>query len=199
MHGDAGISSQPTKAWSATLYRCMPAPSARMNARRSTRAPSGAVKGRRIRPRRGHGHGCPCLFVRAGCPVEKPLRPFTNLAGIHACQAHPFGCPFSWLLLFGHAKRSDSVAPRPKAPQAIPHTLRNQTPRNVGVRLRLTTNLRNVQTNIPARFAPHPSPLPKRGEGATSWHQHCSHPRIPGTDPPEVSVFRHLRTRASLI
>ena len=39
-----------------------------------------------------------------------------------ARKARPLGCPFAWLLLFGHAKRSDSVALRPKAPQAMHRT-----------------------------------------------------------------------------
>jgi hypothetical protein len=63
-----------------------------------TGAPLGAVKGRRIRPQRGHGHGCPCLFARAGSPVEKPLRPFTRFAG-HECPAK---CSLWGALLFGY-------------------------------------------------------------------------------------------------
>jgi len=44
-----------------------------------------------------------------------------------ARKARPLGCPFSWLLLFGHARESDS-APRGESAAGNLHTSRNAEP-----------------------------------------------------------------------
>jgi hypothetical protein len=74
----------------------------------SSGAPGGVVKGGWISPQ-GSRHGGRLVFRQGRTPCRKTPPTLHGLGGQEARQAHPWGCPFSWLLLFGHAKRSDSV------------------------------------------------------------------------------------------
>ena len=69
-------------------------------------APCGAAEGGRKGPK-GRREGSRRFRCGTGCAVSGTRPPVANLRAAEA--PHP-GCPFSWLLLFGQAKRSDSLA-----------------------------------------------------------------------------------------
>ena len=77
-------------------------------------------------------------WARAG-GRRKPRSPPAVPKDRDVRRARPLGCPSLWLLSLGHARESDSVASRPKAPQAM-HVLRNTTALQ-DVELRLTTSI----------------------------------------------------------
>jgi hypothetical protein len=57
--------------------------------------------------RKGSTHGCVLVFASTGCAVKNTSHPTRTRS--EAKGANP-GSPFSWLLLFGEAKRSNSAA-----------------------------------------------------------------------------------------
>jgi hypothetical protein len=152
MHGDAGISSQPTKAlWASLLAFANQAAKQRKRSKpahmdvRLTGAPLGASRWAANSPK-GGSQGCEPGFRQGRTPCRKPRSPpAVPKDRMSVGRAH-WGCPSLWLLSLGQARESDSVAPRPKAPQAMQHPHAKQTSRKRWGSLTLITNLQKTKT-----------------------------------------------------
>ena len=77
---------------------------------RSTGVPLGRGEGAEEKARRGAGTMPARSLPAQGCAVSEPRSVLTLVAGHDARRPRPRGCPFSWLLLFGQAKRSNPSA-----------------------------------------------------------------------------------------
>ncbi len=73
------------------------------------------------------------FVVRAGSPVDKPRNPPADLPDISP-EGVASGWPFSWLLLFGHAKRSDPAAGRPSEARGRRASWRKQLTQKPGTK-----------------------------------------------------------------
>jgi hypothetical protein len=109
------------------------------------RGPCAAAAGGRNRPQGRMQEACAFLPAH-GCAVKNPSRP-TRTRGFIA-GANP-GWPFSWLLLFGHSKRSNSAAAE------ADETLRNTRNRREKPEALDSGIRRNDEPNHPPA---HPSP-----------------------------------------
>ncbi len=67
-------------------------------------------------PQAGGDRDVPAFSIRAGCPVEKPGQPSTHPEVAKATAGRRVGCPSSWLLLLGQARRSNSLSGRRAKP-----------------------------------------------------------------------------------
>jgi hypothetical protein len=107
---------------------CIPAPpSASAAGCRPNGAPCGAARVRRISPKEGAHDARPFAECTRTYIQRTPEHP-RALAGQDARRARHRGWPFSWLLLFGHTKRSNPLARRPSGSSALLQERNEETP-----------------------------------------------------------------------